>query len=75
MGCVEGIGFSKFPTQGPWLGLRTLVCFDYDTANSIKGTIVRDDAEAPWIGIIRLDDGRYVLDTECQHAPEDWRKS
>jgi hypothetical protein len=46
------------------------VCFQYDTSRTIGGIIVRYDAELPHRGIIRLDDGRYVLTTECQfHIP------
>jgi hypothetical protein len=33
------------------------------------GTIVRDDNEPPWRTIIRLDDGRVVLASECQYSP------
>jgi hypothetical protein len=28
--------------------------------------VVRDDISEPFVGIIRLDDGRHVLMTECQ---------
>jgi hypothetical protein len=49
---------------------RTRVCFNYDTSKTIMGTIVRDDYEDPWRTIISLDDGRVVLGSECQHAPE-----
>lgn len=69
MGVHENIGFSRFPQQGSWVGMRTQVCFDYDTANTILGTLVREDVEEPGIAIIRLDDGRHVLTTECQHSP------
>lgn len=40
----------------------------FDALLSIEGTIVRDDVEAPYHTIISLDDGRYVLTTECQHG-------
>jgi hypothetical protein len=43
------------------------VCFQYDTSRTCNGTIVRDDLEDPWQMIIRLDDGRHVLATECQY--------
>lgn len=69
MGVVAGIDYDKFPRQGTWLGKRTRVCFNYDTENTIRGTVVRDDAEKPYVTIIRLDDGRHVLTTECQHTP------
>jgi hypothetical protein len=70
MGVVKNVGFDRFPKQGVWLNRRTRVCFNYDTKNLIWGTIVRDDAEEPSLEIIALDDGRYVLSTECQHSPE-----
>lgn len=69
MGCVKGIGFDEFPKQGDWLHKRVNVCFNYDTSRQIPGTIVRDDMAAPFLTIIRLDDGRHVLTTECQHSP------
>jgi len=59
----------KSPKQGNFLHLRTKVCFNYDTINFVMGTIVRDDAEQPFETIIRLDDGRYILSSECQHSP------
>lgn len=70
MGVVATVGFSSFPRQGSWLGKRTEVCFRYDTANTIMGTIVRDDEEEPWRTIIKLDDGRYIEASECQHSPK-----
>lgn len=70
MGCVESVTFDHMPKQGGWLGKRTRVCFHYDTSRVVMGTIVRDDAEAPGVGIIALDNGRVVLMTECQHSPE-----
>lgn len=68
MGVVESISFKSFPKQGPWLGKRTQVCFKYDTSHLTGGVFVRDDAEHPGVSIIHLDDGRYVLTTECQHS-------
>lgn len=70
MGVEHNVGIDHFPKQGSWQGLRTKVCFRYDTSRIIMGTVVRDDAEAPWKTIIRLDDGRFVLSTECMHSPE-----
>lgn len=69
MGVRSNIAIDKFPKQGNWLDKRTSVCFHYDTSKQIMGTIVRDDSEDPFVGIVRLDDGRYVLLTECQHSP------
>lgn len=71
MGVDPNVGVSRFPKQGPWFGRRTRVCFNYDTSIIVMGTIVRDDAEAPWVTLISLDDGRVVLATECQHSPCD----
>ena len=68
MGMHQNIGFLRFPAQGAWLGKRVRVLFDYDTTMQIEGTIVRDDAEEPGRTIIHLDDGRFVLTTECQHG-------
>jgi hypothetical protein len=68
MGVHPKIGFLRFPAQGPWLGKRVRVLFDYDATMMIEGTIVRDDAEEPSRTIIHLDDGRFVLTTECQHS-------
>lgn len=74
MGNHPLITATEFPKQGSWLGKRTRVCFHYDTSTVVGGTIVRDDVyvseEIPCHTIIALDDGRYVLTTECQHSPE-----
>lgn len=69
MGVHPSIDFDKFPEQGKWLNVRTRVLFGYRD-EPIWGTIVRDDMEEPFRTIIKLDDGRYVLGTECQHSPE-----
>lgn len=69
MGVVKGISYDKFPAQGDYLGKRVKVCFEYDTSKVMEGEVVRDDKEAPGRLIIRLDDGRYVLSTECMYSP------
>ena len=68
MGSHPKINVTTFPTQGAWLGKPCTVCFHYETATCVQGVIVRDDAEDPWITIIRLADNRYVLATECQYS-------
>lgn len=68
MGCYDNITRDKFPKQGDWVGKEVDVCFHYNTMKKIKGVHVRDDREAPFVGIIKLEDGRYVLTTECQHT-------
>ena len=68
MGVVPGIGFDRFPAQGKFLGLRVKVCFNYETARTIGGKVIRDDAEEPGLMLIQLDDGRVVQSTECQYS-------
>ena len=68
MGCVETIGMERFPTQSDWVGRRVEVCFFYDTSHTIGGEIIRDDEESPNIMLIKLDDGRVLLSTECQYS-------
>lgn len=66
---VANISHDKFPKQGTWLDRPVSVCFNYDTTKRITGRIVREDAEAPGVMIIALDNGRFVLSTECQYQP------
>lgn len=75
MGCVENIAWNKFPKQKgddykypkDAVGRNVKVCFQYDTSHMFNGKVVRHDMEDPGIMIIALEDGRYVLDTECQY--------
>jgi len=69
MGAVKNISHELFPCQGPMLNKRVRVCFHHDTRETIKGTVVRDDVEEPMKTIIKLDDDRYVLATECMYGP------
>lgn len=58
-----------FPRQSDWVGRRVQVTFDYlQSSETIRGTIVRCDAEEPGRLIIRLDTGQFVLSTECQYS-------
>ncbi|MBV2127939.1 hypothetical protein [Arsukibacterium indicum] len=66
MGVHENIGFSDFPDQSQTSGKAVEVCFNYDSSKILPGTCVRDDLEEPFMTIIKLDDGRHVLSTECQ---------
>ena len=68
MGVVQNISIDSFPRQGDYLYKRTDVCFNYDTSKLVGGTVIRDDREYPFFTIIRLDDGRIVLSSECQHT-------
>lgn len=69
MGAVSSIDKDKFPKQGDYLGRRMEVIFHMNTSDPLRGTMVRDDVEEPNLTIIRLDDGRHVLGTECQYSP------
>ena len=69
MGVHVNIAVDKFPQQSSDLHRRAEVIFHYYSSRSVMGTIVRDDVEEPFLTIIRLDDGRYVLATECQYSP------
>lgn len=71
MGVVENVGFHEFPTQGVYVGEHVIVCFRYDSANTLPGVVVRDDDQEPWVTIIKLDDGRHILATECMWQPAD----
>ena len=68
MGAVDSIKWDKWPKQGRFLNLRVVVCFHYDTAYTIGGVVVRDDAEEPGQMLIRLDDGRIVRSVECMYT-------
>lgn len=78
MGVYKNIRFDQFPKQGTHLGRRVRVSFNYDTSRYLYGTVVRDDVEGriafnddkiEGLEIFKLDDGRYVLSTECQYQP------
>jgi len=66
MGCHKNITADNFPRQSDFVGKATSVCFHYGL-QSFPATIVRDDLDAPFIMIFKLEDGRHVLSTECQY--------
>ena len=74
MGCVNTISYYNFPKQAdssydyPQLGKHVKVCYHFDTSKMHSGVIVRADREEPFQTIIALDNGRYVLATECQYS-------
>lgn len=70
MGAIGNIGMYSFPRQGTFLGRRVTVCFHGDTEVTTGGEVVRFDVEEPHLTIIKLDDGRHVLGTECQYSPQ-----
>lgn len=65
MGRCKNITHEKFPQQTENAGRKVMVCFHHDTNHTMGGTIVRDDAEEPFRTIIQLDNGNFVLGTEC----------
>ena len=70
MGISRNISYSKWPAQGDELHQRVRVCFQYDGSRCMDGVVVRADKELPYRMIIRLDDGRFVLATECMYSLE-----
>lgn len=69
MGVTPYINADNYPEQGIYYGTRVEVCYDYDTSRIAEGTVIRDDKTEPGLMIIRTDDGRAILSTECQWAP------
>lgn len=70
MGCHSAITAESFPKQSDHLNARAQVVFHYDLNRRFGATIVRDDVESPFMCILKLDDGRYVLSGECQYSPQ-----
>lgn len=70
MGNVATITHERFPKQSDILspGTRLRVMFHYDDAHMLLGTVVRNDIENPYRMIIALDDGRFIVGTECQYT-------
>jgi hypothetical protein len=68
MGWHKNITAEKFPEQGSFLNRPCRVRFHYGP-KEFHGTVVRDDMEEPFVTIIKLDNGRYILSTECQYQP------
>lgn len=63
---MSKIGKETYPEQFGSVGDRVLVAFKYDIANPLPATVLRDDAEEPFTTVLRLDDGRIVMGSECQ---------
>ncbi len=68
MGNVVNISFDKFPKQGDLANKRVKVVYHYDTSKRDEGICVRDDVEEPFVRIFKLDNGRYILCSECQYT-------
>jgi len=69
MGIKANITATDFPAKGLMAGKRVRVCFHHDMSRPVERVVLRDDIEEPFRTIIHLDDGRAVLDTECQFQP------
>jgi hypothetical protein len=68
MGAINNIGFGIYPKQSDDLGKRVIVIYNYDKTKMDFGRIIRDDIEDPSKTIIKLDDDRILLSTECQYS-------
>lgn len=68
MRVIDTISYDSFPKQGGFVGKRVEVCYNFDTTKVHYGTIVRADIEYPFRTIIKLDNGNYILDVECQYC-------
>ena len=66
MGVVENVSSYHYPKQSVNVGKRVELMFRYSNV-VFSGRIVRDDAESPLQTIFCLDDGRFILDSECQY--------
>jgi hypothetical protein len=64
----DNSGGFRYPRQGAFLGKTVEVYFNYDTSATVRGKVIRDDAEKPGLMIIQLEDGRAVRSTECQYS-------
>lgn len=78
MGIENKIDINNFPKQYSvkesstgGIGRKVEVCFNYQSDKIIEGVIIRDDCEVPYRKIIRLNDGRVILATECQYSTLD----
>jgi len=76
MGVEKSIDINSFPKQYTaaeskmgGIGRKVEVCFNYNASKTITGVIIRDDKGLPFQTIIRLQDGRVILGTECQYRP------
>ncbi|WP_348725686.1 hypothetical protein [Parabacteroides goldsteinii] len=74
MGIEKNIDTNNFPKQYTTvensmggIGRKVEVCFNYKANKTIPGVIIRDDKELPFRMLIRLNDGRIILGTECQY--------
>jgi hypothetical protein len=68
----ENVTSKRFPIQcEARLNRRVYVVFHDNLMEKLGGQLVRCDEEMPFVTIIKLDDGRHVLDSECLFDYED----
>lgn len=68
MGVHPNVGVNDFPKQGDWLNKEAKVMFNFDSSTMLRGVIVRDDMEEPFLTLIKLEDGRVIRSAECQYS-------
>lgn len=64
---IKNIGFGIYPKQGNDIGKRVIITYNHDWTIFEHGIIIRDDIEEPFMTVIKLDDDRVLLGTECQY--------
>ena len=68
----ENVTSSRFPEQCEGrLNRKVFAMFHDNLMARVEGRLVRCDTEMPFVTIIRLNDGRHILDTECIFEYED----
>jgi len=67
MGNIRSISHDKFPEQGKLLNKNVNVIFHYDSRHIVKGKVIRDDIEYPFVTIIKIGNDKYILTSECQY--------
>ena len=63
----SNVDFYNYPKQGEFCGMRVRVCFGFESEKLIEGFCLRNDAEQPFMTLIRLSDGRIVTGDECHY--------
>lgn len=61
-------GDNLHPQQSGLVGSRARVMFGGERPE-LLGTVVRNDADGKLVTVIRLDDGRHILGSECEFWP------
>jgi hypothetical protein len=59
----------QYPQQSARIGQRVEVLFNDGTRFPLPGVLVRQDVEEPFVTILQLTNGQYVLATECPWSP------